>query len=166
MNRLSLLLLLAALGCHAQVPATTYVVSLSWTAPAASGSWAGCGTGQPACTYVLSRAQAVSGACPATTGTNYTPLNQPSPATGTTYTDATAAGSVCYVAQTVQSGAYSQPSASSNVIVVPAVPGQPGQPGGAPTQTQAILVTPETKPTLAANLSGPHTLVAKLAPHP
>jgi hypothetical protein len=163
-----LILATAALGCHAQVPPTTYSVSLTWTAPAASGSWAGCGTGQPACSYVLSRASVASGttACPATTGSNYTPLNQSAPATGTSYSDASATGSVCYVAQTVQSGAYSQPSSPSNVIVVPGLPSAPGIPGGTATETQAQMETPATpllsgKPT-SLSLAGPQTLVARL----
>lgn len=53
--------------------------------------------------------------CPASTGTAYTPLNQSSPATGLTYTDSTpAAGSYCYIAQSVISST-GQVSAPSNI---------------------------------------------------
>jgi subtilase family serine protease len=55
--------------------------------------------GGDSCGYVVSRAAVSSGSCPATTGTAYTPLNQASPGSGTTYTDASPAPSVCYTVQ-------------------------------------------------------------------
>lgn len=112
-----------ALGCHGQLPPTNRVVNLSWSTPAAGSGWAGCGSGQPVCTYVISRAPASGGICPATTGTAYTPLNASSPATGLTYTDAAAGGlTVCYVAQTLQSGAVSIASNSTGPLTVPGNP--------------------------------------------
>ena len=79
---------LALAGCHAQVPPTpAQAVYLTWTVPAAGNGWAGCGTGQPACTYVVSRAVLAAGVatCPVpnVTTPNYAPLNSASPATGT-----------------------------------------------------------------------------------
>lgn len=112
-------------GCHAQVAPTNTVVVLTWTQPSPSGSWSGCTASSP-CTYVISRASSVAGACPATTGTNYTPLNQSSPASGLTYTDMSVSGStLCYIAQTLQSGLVSMPSNTAGPFVIPANPVAP-----------------------------------------
>ena len=108
-----------SIGCsQAQVAPTSFQANLSWTAPS------GCTTG---CTYVASRITLASGttSCPAANVAtpNYTPLNSASPATGTTFTDATAAGlTVCYIAQTEQGGAVSVPSNVVGPLVVPAGP--------------------------------------------
>lgn len=133
---LPLLLLLLPLAIPVtacgQMPPSSWEVSLTWTAPAPAGSWAGCGVGQPSCTYVISRATiAASGStCPATTGTAYTPLNQSSPATGTVYNDTTSSGlTVCYIAQTLQGGAVSQPSNVAGPFVVPGSPLPPNVTG-------------------------------------
>lgn len=55
-------------------------------------------------------------ACPAATGSTYTPVNQSSPATGTTYADTPAAGNWCYIAQS-QNNTFTPPlqSVPSNV---------------------------------------------------
>lgn len=116
----SMLALVISIGCHAQIPPTNHTVSLIWTAATT------CGTGQPACTYVISRAPATGTTCPATTGTTYTQLNQASPTTGTTYTDTTASGlSVCYIAQTLQSGGVSVPSNTAGPTTVQGNPTAP-----------------------------------------
>lgn len=128
-------LFVIAAGCHGQVPASKgSTVVLTWTAPA------GCTTN---CTYILSRATGTT--CPATTGTNYTPLNQSSPASATTYTDSAPPQgvSVCYVAQTVQGGLTSVASGPSNggvPIAIPSLPSAPGSLNG--TQQSAMLAPP------------------------
>lgn len=113
------------MGCHAQVKPTTHTVTESWKAPAATSTWTGCTTAAP-CTYILSRITAdSSGSCPAIdlTNLNYTPLNQSSPTSALTYTDTTASGlTVCYIVQTSQGGALSQPSNIDGPKVVPGVP--------------------------------------------
>ena len=130
-----LVLLLFAVGCRAQVPPTGHTVTLTWTVPSPSGAWAGCGSGQPSCAYVVSRAAASGSSCPSTTGSNYTPLNQTTPAVGTSYVDFTATGqTVCYIAQTVQGSAVSQPSAPAGPLTVP---GNPLAPSLNTTQAKA-----------------------------
>lgn len=60
--------------------------------------------------------------CPATTGTAYTPLNQSSPVTALTYTDATPpTGQYCYVVQSVitATGQVSVPSNTAGPLDVP-----------------------------------------------
>jgi hypothetical protein len=150
-----------AAGCHGQVPPAVAKASLTWTAPLPSGAWLGCGTGQPACTYIVSRAVVASGtACPANTGTAYTPLNQNSPVATAAYVDATAAGYVCYVAQTLQGGLPSQPSTPSNngvALNVPPPPGAPGMPSAAETSSKMIRPN-ETAPGMAS----PGMIVARL----
>src|SRR6185312_55156 len=129
---LPLLLLLLPLAACGQMPPSSWQVSLTWTAPAPAGSWAGCGVGQPSCTYVVSRAILASGVttCPATTGVAYTPLNQSSPATGTVYNDTTASGqTACFLVQTLQGGAVSQPSNVAGPFVVPGSPLPPNVQG-------------------------------------
>lgn len=117
---------LATVGCHAQVPVTTHSVTLTWTAPAASGNWGGCTAASP-CTYVASRITLASGTttCPApnVTTPNYTPLNAASPVSGTTLTDTGAVGlTVAYIVQTEQGGSVSGPSNCAGPLVVPASP--------------------------------------------
>lgn len=104
-------------GCsHAQMPPKSNAVALSWSAPS------GCSSG---CSYVVSRIALTAGtsSCPVpnVTTPNYTPLNQASPATATTYTD-TGAGAltVCYIAQTELGGSVSQPSNAAGPFAVPA----------------------------------------------
>jgi len=126
MSKIAMLLFLAvvAFGCHAQVPPSNHTVQLSWTAPQATGSWAGCTTANP-CSYVISRATVASGATsyPGTAGTSYTPLNQSSPATETSFTDSGASGTTdCYIAQTIQGSAVSLASNAVGPLVVPANP--------------------------------------------
>lgn len=81
---------------------------------------------------------------------NYTPLNSSSPTSALTFTDTGAAGlSVCYIAQTEQGGAVSQPSNVAGPFVVPASPGAPSTPNG----TVADMVQPSLPPT--GNTPGP-----------
>jgi hypothetical protein len=146
MKRLAFLLpilLLITAGCKAQQPVTSYSVSLSWTAPAASGAWTGCPTTGTECSYDLSAATIASGAnCPANTGTAYTLVLTTPANNATTATDSTPApGTIkCYVVQTVLGTATSQPSAPSAAFTIPAVPLAPGVP--TPSLKSAELVKP------------------------
>jgi len=114
-SALILALALATVGCaHSQVPPTVHSVTITITPPA----------GVSGATYVISRA--TGSTCPSSAATNYTPLNQSAPATGTSFVDAGVAGlSVCYIAQTVQGGAVSGPSNVAGPFVVPANPTAP-----------------------------------------
>jgi hypothetical protein len=163
------LLALLAVGCsHAQVPPSTNSVVLTWTAPAASGSWGGCTAAAP-CTYVLSRATVASGtSCPATTGTSYTPIDQSSPAAGTTFTDSAppSGANVCYSVQTLQGGLYSTASAASNSGTTVAIPVLPLAPSGLNTSSvsengPAPAAAPKAAPALAS--AAPTRLSARVA---
>jgi hypothetical protein len=123
-----------SVGCgHAQVKPTSYRVDLSWTAPVAAGGWTGCTTAAP-CTYVASRITLASGTttCPAANVTtlNYSPLNASLPATGTSYADTAASGlTVCYLVQTEQGSAVSNPSNLAGPFLVPSSPLAPSLSG-------------------------------------
>ena len=123
-----------SVGCaHGQVKPTAFQVDLSWTVPAASGSWAGCTTAAP-CTYVASRIALAAGAttCPAANVAtpNYVPLNTASPTTSASFDDTTAVGlTVCYIVQTEQGTAVSQPSNVAGPFAVPASPLAPSLTG-------------------------------------
>lgn len=147
---------MAFAGCaHSQMPPTTHSVALTWTAPSASGSWAGCTTAAP-CTYVVSRF--TGNTCPAVNiaTPNYTPLNSSSPVSATNFTDTGAAGlTTCYIAQTIQGSAVSLPSNIVGPFVVGATPGAPTAPNGVVADMkQPVLPLPgETPaPTLSAKL--------------
>jgi hypothetical protein len=148
MKKLLLLLpFLALTACHAQLPPTTHSVALTWTAPTSPA----CTTGSP-CTYVLSRISVSgTGPCPAVNVTtpNYSPLNSANPVSTLSYTDTSAAGTTaCYIAQTLQGGAVSQPSNTAGPFVVPASPGAPSTPNG----TVADLIQPPVpKPNEGSN---------------
>lgn len=167
MKRL-LLLSIAALvvGCgHAQVTPAAHSVTLTWTAPATpvnppAGSWTGCGT-PSTCTYVVSRA--LGSTCPAVTYNptaggdgNYTPLNQATPSTTTTYVDSAAAGPVCYIVQTLQAGEYSLASNVSGPFTVPANP-------GAPVANSTAVVAQVNPETINDKMVAP-VLTARLTP--
>jgi hypothetical protein len=149
-----------SVGCgHAQVTPTNHRVDLSWGAPAASGSWAGCTTAAP-CTYVASRITLASGVttCPAANVStpNYTPLNTASPAAGLTYADTSASGlTVCYIVQTEQASAVSGPSNVSGPFAVPASPLAPSLSGNP--------IVAEVEPVPQGNSAAP-TLTARLTP--
>lgn len=148
----------AALGCHAQVPpATTYVVNLTWTAPVASGNWTGCTTAAP-CTFAIYRAPQASGACPASTSTSYVAVT--TTASGTAYTDTTAptGTTVCYIAETVQSGVNSGPSNTATATV----PGLPTAPTlGTPTTSAQLEVT-QAVPSGELAMATPLKLTARI----
>lgn len=143
---------LALAGCggkvtYSQVPPTTWQIVYTWTAPAPTSGWPGCGTGQPACTYVISTLMVptTTASCPSPSSSIiYTPINQAAPTSNASYTylGAQAGGAICAVVQTVQNGSYSLPSAPSNVVDVPSVPGAPSTPGGTLAVQTAELETP------------------------
>lgn len=118
-----LLLIVVAFGCKsgAQIPPTSHSVTLTWTGPCTAGQTAS------QCGYVISSAVISGSSCPATTGTNYTPIqSQSAPLTATTYTDTSVTGkTVCYVAQTIEGGAVSNPSNTAGPFTVPANPTAP-----------------------------------------
>ncbi len=146
-----------AVGCRAQLPPTTWQVAVTWQAPQPTSSWAGCGTGQPVCTYAVSRILVSSGTtCPAPSGGNYTlvgnvnvlSLQDATVTPGTSY---------CYLVQTQQvippatQPATSSPS-NTTFIAVPANPGPPTAPSLTPstqsTQTGSVE-KPMPEPTSA-----------------
>lgn len=157
----ALLCILPIAHIHAQITPTSYKVAASWTAPVAANGWAGCTTAAP-CTYVVSRATLAAGttACPATTGTAYTPLNASSPVSATSYDDLTASGLlVCYIEQTEQTAAagcstaapcVSQPSNAAGPLAVPATPGAPTN--GAASEVAVVDLTPCPTCSLAVEL--------------
>lgn len=140
-NGIFALLALVVVGCaHPGVtqvpPSPPPTVTLTWTAPA------GCSS----CTYVISRTTAAT-TCPQS---GYTPLNQSSPASGTTYTDSAppTGVSVCYLAQAVLVGLTGQPSAPSNggtSLAVPVYPGTPGSPNAMAVAELAPPLKPDAK---------------------
>jgi len=139
-SALILALALATVGCaHSQVPPTVHSVTITITPPA----------GVSGATYVISRA--AGSTCPSSAATNYTPLNQSAPTSGTSYVDMAAAGlSVCYIAQTVEGGAVSGPSNVAGPFVVPANPIAPAI-NGQSAKSEAPAVQPMPEPTLAKN---------------
>ena len=152
MKKILWLLLLWPLAACGQVTPTSWQVSLTWTTPTPAGAWLGCIVGQPSCAYILSRATVAAGttSCPATTGSAYAPLNQGSPATGTVYSDPTATGlTVCYIAQTIQGGAISQPSNTAGPFVVPGNPLPPVLNGSMSASLNAPELVPDAKIQLA-----------------
>lgn len=145
-----------SVGCaHAQVAPTNHQVALSWTAPAASGSWAGCTASAP-CTYVVSRFTGPACAAVNPTSPNYTPLNAASPVSATNFTDTSASGlTTCYIVQTEQGTAVSGPSNVAGPFVVPANPLAPSLAGSeAKVQTMPLPTGDAAAPILTARLEG------------
>jgi hypothetical protein len=128
-------------GCHAQVPVTAWMVSLTCTAPPA------CTAAAP-CTFPVSRLTVASGtaSCPNPTG-QYVQVGTSAP-NSCAYSDlAVTAGLLyCYVAQATQGGATGAASAPSNVVTVPANPAAPGTPTATPeVTTQSAFLIPGTR---------------------
>ncbi len=67
--------------------AASYNVLVSWVAPQPNAGWAGCGAGQPACTFAVWREIHGAGTWTqvATTAANAVSYTDPSVATGLTY---------------------------------------------------------------------------------
>jgi hypothetical protein len=146
---LSFLALAITAGCHAQVPPSPPpTVTVNWPASAS------CTTTNLACGYVVSR-------CTVTTSTTcsgtYTPLNQATPATGTTYIDSTppTGVSVVYVVQTIQSSLIGQASPPSNSVPVPIYPGTPGTPNATQNAMLAPPLITDKRPEVVADSNGP-----------
>jgi hypothetical protein len=146
-----LLLVLSAAGCaHSQQPVSTFSISYSATAPAS------CTTAAP-CTIEYSDTPQVSGACPATIPTvgctsapGTTTCAHPSVTPGVTY---------CAVAQTVQAGATSVPTAVIQVVI-PTLPTAPASPSGSATPSTVAEVLHDTSTELALTTDG-YTLVTR-----
>lgn len=156
-------------GCQAPAPSTSQV-ALTWTAAAPSGNWAGCGS-PSTCSYAIYRAPASSGACPASSNASFAEVTNPAARpTGTSWTDTTAAGlTVCYIAETWQSGLNSAASNTAGALQVPGVPLAPTL--AAPTlatTVKPVLPLPATQPGVYARnwapIAKPGTLSARLQP--
>lgn len=129
-----LLLVLAATGCHSQQPVSTYGIAYNATAPASC-------TATAPCSIEYSDAAQVSGSCPTTLTT--IGCTSASGATACTHANVTPGVTYCAVAQTVQAGATSVPTAVIQ-IVVPPLPGQPGSPSGSATPSNVAEVQRDT----------------------
>lgn len=141
---MSLSMVLLTVGCRAQLPvASMPAVGVSWTIPAASGSFGGCTVAKP-CTFAVARAPVVSGSCPVSTDTSWVEITSPtSRPSGSTWTDTSVSGTVCYAVTTYQSGFHSAASAPSAQLTVPAVPLAPTN--VTPAVQSANLSAPELK---------------------
>ena len=140
-----LLLVLSAAGCaHSQQPVSTFSIAYTATAPST------CTAATP-CTIEYSDTPQVSGACPATIPTvgctsapGTTTCTHPSVTPGVTY---------CAVAQTVQAGATSVPTAVIQVVI-PTLPTAPATPNGSATPSTVAEVLHDTSTELALNKDG------------
>jgi len=143
-------------GCQAPA-ASTSPVSITWTAPAAAGNWAGCGS-PSTCSYAIYRAPQSSGACPASSNASFKEITDPAVRpTGTSWSDTTAAGlTVCYIAETWQAGLNSAASNTAGPVVVPGVPLAPAL--AAPTVATTV------KPALPWSATQPGVYAQKWAP--
>ena len=153
--------LVAAVGCHGQVPpASVHSVTLTWTAPTSSSTWSGCTTTAP-CVYAVYRCVGTASTCPSvpTSSTSWTEITTPATRpSATTYVDlnVTAADTYTYVVETVQASVNSGPSNTTTATVpntgIPtapalgnpttatgAVPQRPGN--GVPSQTLVAVTT-------------------------
>lgn len=139
-------------GCHAgaQIPPTSHTLTITVTnAP--------CQAGAPAsqCGYVFSEAVVTGSSCPSTSGANYAPVNQSAPVAqpssgNASFVDSGVAGkNVCAIAQTVQGGAVSQPSAAIGPFVVPANPTAPALGSGVIAEVKPALPLLPTNETVA-----------------
>lgn len=157
MRKLLFVFVLGLVGCggmFGQLPPAGHSAQLSWQVPAPNATWAGCVVGQPSCGFVLSYIDLPSGTstCPTpvinSSGVgNYTPLNQANPATGTTYSDVSAAGKTrCYLAQTVQGNGVSNPSNLAGPVTVLGNPTSPTM--GPATTAQNVVPNNPVKPAL------------------
>lgn len=144
-------------GLYAK-PQSTHV-NISWEVPSATSTWAGCGTGQPACSYKVYRAVASGSTCP-TAYASYREITAPwAHHTATNFTDTTASGTIsCYAVETAQTpkgSKLSQYSGLSNIVGpitvagrVPLFTREGGPPSAASTSAPAapvILVATATE---------------------
>jgi hypothetical protein len=140
-----LLLVIAAAGCaHSQQPVSTFSIAYSATAPVS------CTTAAP-CTIEYSDTPQVSGSCPATIPT--VGCTSVSGATACTHAAVTPGVTYCAVAQTVQAGATSAPTAVIQVVIPP-LPTAPATPSGSATPSNVAEVTHDTSTELALNIDG------------
>jgi hypothetical protein len=134
----SLIFLVAAAGCRAQLPVTTsYNVNYSATAPP---------TCTPAnlCQIAYSFAAQVSGSCPATTAATYALACTSTSGTATCQQSTVTPGQTfCAIAQTVQGGANSLPTVPI-LVAIPAIPATPASPAASLVAVQTAQI--ETPP--------------------
>ena len=129
-----LLLVLTAAGCHSQQPVSTFSISYSATAPAT------CTPAAP-CQIEYSDAPQVSGACPATLTT--VGCTSVLGSSACTHANVTPGTTYCAVAQTVQAGATSVPTAVIQVVIPP-LPSAPASPSGSATPSTVAEVQRDT----------------------
>lgn len=143
------ILALGFAGCHAQVPpaSTGYEVIVTGQVPQPAGNWAGCGAGQPQCTYAVYAETITGTTCDPTTSKNYQEITNPAARPTTpSFTDSLTTGLTrCYDMETVQSGANSAPSNVAGPVVSPGIPLAPAL--NTPTPQEAML----DKPAAAGN---------------
>jgi hypothetical protein len=129
-----LLLVLGSVGCHSQQPVSTFGIAYTATAPAT------CTTAAP-CQIEYSDTPQVNGACPATIPT--VGCTSVSGATTCTHASVTPGVTYCAVAQTVQAGATSAPTAVIQVVIPP-LPTAPATPSGSATPSTVAEVQRDT----------------------
>jgi hypothetical protein len=139
-----LLLVLGSSGCHSQQPVSTYGIAYTATAPVT------CTTASP-CQIEYSDTPQVSGACPAAIPT--VGCTSVSGATACTHAAVTPGVTYCAVAQTVQAGATSVPTAVIQVVI-PTLPTAPASPSGSATPSTVAEVLHDTSTELALNKDG------------
>lgn len=158
-------------GCQAPPASTSYVL-VSWGVPAATGNWAGCGAGQPTCTYAIYAERITGSTCDAATSTNYHEVTNPSSRpTGTSFEDTGASGlTSCYAGETVQTpsgGTSPLNSGPSNVAGPATAAGVPLAPSltttAAANVRPALPMPPEQSPAYhLANRPQPMVLLARV----
>jgi hypothetical protein len=158
---------LIAVGCRAQVPpATSHVVSLTWTAPAANSGWSGCTSSAP-CVYAVYRCSAGATTCADTTQSAWKEITSSTTRpSGMSYTDNTASGlTAYYIVETVQAGSNSAPSNTTTPITVPGSPLAPSlsQPTVAMEVAPQVRPAPPTPDPQLAEAAMPMRLRARLA---
>lgn len=140
-----LLLVLGSAGCRSQQPVSTFGIAYTATAPA------GCTAAAP-CSIEYSDATQVSGVCPAPLTT--IGCTSVLGSTACTHANVTPGVIYCAVAQTVQAGATSAPTAVIQVVIPP-LPTAPAAPSGSATpSTTAELVHQSPGEELALNEDG------------
>lgn len=153
------ILALGAVGCtHAQPsPTPGYNTLWTWTAPAASSTWAGCTSAQN-CSYIVSTATVAAGTttCPQPNGNNYVPQQTAATALTTiSWTQQNTTGQLlCAVVSTIWNGETSTASGPSNLVSNPQLPLAPGVPSGNPAVAEVEKPKlPATMPSASAQLA-------------
>jgi hypothetical protein len=128
------LLVLFAAGCRSQQPVSTFGIAYTATAPATC-------TATAPCQIEYSDSPQVSGACPATIPT--VGCTSVLGSTACTHASVTPGVTYCAVAQTVQAGATSAPTAVIQVVIPP-LPTAPATPSGSATPSNVAEIEHDT----------------------